>query len=118
MKRPEQQIHIAIAEHLRVRPAPGLWWMHPPLGGFRTKTEAGIFKAMGVRPGTPDLILLREGKLYALELKAKGGRLSKAQLSCHAVLRHAGAVCAVATGIDEALVILESWQLLRGRASS
>ncbi|WP_083891502.1 VRR-NUC domain-containing protein [Fibrella aestuarina] len=57
---------------------------HVPNGGKRTKAEAGIFKAMGVQPGTPDLhlALARCGyhSLY-IELKAKGNDLDPEQFT-------------------------------------
>jgi hypothetical protein len=52
-----------------------------------------------------------------MELKADGGRATEQQLLCIAALEEAGAYTAVAVGLDRALAVLESWQLLRGRAS-
>lgn len=49
---------------------------HSPNGGFRNKCEAARFKAMGVRSGFPDLILLVSNSNYnylAIELKDKRG---------------------------------------------
>ena len=36
-------------------------------------------KGLGVRAGVPDVIAIKDGRTYALELKAEGGRLSEAQ---------------------------------------
>lgn len=33
------------------------WLFHIPNGGFRHKSEAATFRAMGVKPGVPDLCL-------------------------------------------------------------
>jgi hypothetical protein len=113
-RHPEQNLQRALVGHLRSRAVPGLYWFHPANGGARTAIEGAILKACGVRAGTPDLILIREGKTFALELKATGGRLSPAQHKAHDELRRAGAEVATAVGIDDAIGQLERWRLLRG----
>lgn len=112
MKRPEQQLQRAVAEHLRLRAQRDVWWAHCPNGGMRSAIEGAIFKSLGVRAGTPDLLLCKDGKLFALELKVLGGRLSAAQKVTHEELRRAGATVAVATGIAQALTILGEWKIL------
>jgi hypothetical protein len=110
-RRPEQGIQKALADHLRARAAAGTYWFHPANGGARTAFEGAILKACGVRAGTPDLILIKDGRNYGLELN----RVSPTQAQAHEELRAAGATVAVATGIDDALAQLEAWQLLRGQ---
>jgi hypothetical protein len=114
-RRPEQEIQRSVADHLRARAAAGTYWFHPANGGARTAIEGAILKACGVRAGTPDLILIKDGKTFGLELKANGGRVSPAQAQAHEEMKAAGAEVAVATGIDEAIKQLEAWQLLRGQ---
>jgi hypothetical protein len=115
-RRPEQDIQRTVFQHLTVRGAPGTFAFHPANGGWRSRTEAKILKGLGVTAGTPDVIAIRDGRAYALELKAKDGKLSPAQRWAHAALRQAGAEVATANGLDEALAWLEQWGLLRGRA--
>ena len=110
-RRPEQDIQKALADHLRARAAAGTYWFHPANGGARTAIAGGILKACGVRAGTPDLILIKDGRNYGLELKADKGRVSPAQAQAHEEMRAAGATVAVATGLAQ----LKSWQLLRGQ---
>jgi hypothetical protein len=116
VKRLEQQIQRAVFEHLALRGAPALFAFHPANGGWRSRVEAAILKGMGVRAGVPDIIAIKSGRCYALELKAPGGHLTPVQLDAHAALAAAGAEVAVAAGIDAALAILEGWNLLRGGA--
>ena len=71
-------------------------------------------KGLGVRAGIPDIIAIRGGRAYALELKVPGGWVSPVQRETHAALSAAGATVAVACGLDEALGQLEAWNLLRG----
>jgi hypothetical protein len=118
VKRPEQQLQKTVCEHLTVRGHHDLYWWHHPAGGYRSSVEAAIFKGIGAKPGLPDLFLLRQGKLYGLELKPEGGRLSPTQSTAHVLLRQAGATINTAIGIDDAIRQLETWGLLKGRADA
>ena len=115
--RPEDMIQRALFEHLRVRSAPGTFAFHPANGGARSPIEGAILKGLGVRAGVPDLIAVRDGRTYALEIKRPGGRLTAAQDAAHAALRAAGATVVTSYGLDDALAQLERWGLLRGKAS-
>jgi hypothetical protein len=53
MNRPEQAIHRAVVQHLRMRGVKDLYYFHVPNGGFRRKTEAAIMQGLGTRAGTP-----------------------------------------------------------------
>jgi hypothetical protein len=71
--RSEQQIQRAVFEHLAIRGAPAMFAFHPANGGWRSRVEAAILKGVGVRAGVPDIIAIKGGRCYALELKASGG---------------------------------------------
>ena len=114
VRRPEQAIQRAVVQHLRIRAVPGLVWFHVPNGGARKPVEAAILKSMGVRPGVSDFILVHDGKFFALELKAEGGRATEAQMAFLSEIDRAGAFTAMPTGLDAALATLESWGLLKG----
>jgi hypothetical protein len=113
--RPEQAIQRAVCQHLRCRGARGLVWWHVPNGGLRSKAEARIFAGLGVRAGVADICALHDGRFYALELKAPGGRSTPAQMAFRAEINGAGGFAAEAVGLDAALRTLEAWQLLRGK---
>jgi hypothetical protein len=110
-RRPEEAIQRGLLQHLQVRAAPDVFWFHPANGGYRTPIEA---KVLGVKAGVPDLIWIRDGKTYGLELKVDVGRLTPVQRTAHVLMRAAGAEVVVAVGLDAALRQLESWGLLRG----
>jgi|ERR1700730_9929477 len=114
---PEAAIQRAVFEHLRVRAAPRVFFFHPANGGYRKPAEAAIFKSLGVVAGVPDVFIVHNGRCFAMELKAEGGRATDKQLACIAALREAGAFVCLAEGLDRALACLEAWGLLRGRAS-
>jgi hypothetical protein len=109
----EQAIQIAVVQHLRSRAVPGLVYFHVPNGGLRSKREAALLKAMGVRAGVSDFIFVHAGKIYALELKAEGGRATEAQLQFLSEIDRAGAFTALPVGLDAALATLEAWGLIR-----
>jgi hypothetical protein len=114
-RRPEDAIQRAVFQHLRARAAPGVFAFHPANGGYRKPVEAAIMKGLGVVAGVPDVIVVHNGRCFALELKAEGGRATDKQLACIAALREAGAFTCIAPGLDRALACLEGWGLLVGR---
>src|SRR5262249_50431964 len=111
-QRPEAAIQRAVFQHLRARGAPGLFAFHVPNGGYRQRPEAAILKGLGVVAGVPDVIAIHNGRCFALELKAPGGRATDKQLATIAALREAGAFTAIAEGLDRAIAVLEAWELL------
>jgi hypothetical protein len=111
---PEAAIQRAVFAHLRQRGAPGVFAFHPANGGARQPIEAAILKGLGVVPGVPDVIAIKAGQVFALELKASGGRPTEAQLATIAAMEAAGAFTCIAEGLDSALAALEAWKLLRG----
>jgi hypothetical protein len=117
-KHPEQAIQRAIFEHLAWRAVPDCFYFHVPNGGYRKSIEAAILKTLGVVAGIPDVLILHNGRCYALELKAEGGRATPKQLEAIAAMEAAGAYCAIAEGLDRALAVLTSWGLLRPDANA
>jgi hypothetical protein len=113
----EQAIQRAVCQHLRQRGAAGLVWWHTPNGGRRRPVEAAIFDGLGVRPGVADLIMLRDGRAFALELKTAAGRPTAAQMRFISEFRTAGGEASIVNGLDQALRTLETWGLLRGHAA-
>jgi hypothetical protein len=115
--RPEDQIQRAIFQHLRARKTPGTFAFHVPNGGKRRPIEAAIMKGLGVVAGTPDIIAIRDGHAFAMELKADDGRPTPKQIETMAAMDAAGASVALVKGLDAAIAQLEAWGLLIGRSS-
>ena len=113
----EQNVQRAVCQHLRQRGASGLVWFHVPNGGRRSPVEAAIFNGLGVHAGVSDLILLHDGRAFALELKTERGRPTAAQTQFISEFRAAGGEGSIAHGLNQALHTLENWKLLRGRAA-
>jgi hypothetical protein len=113
----EDGVQRVVCQHLQIRGANKLVWWHTPNGGKRNRIEAAVMKGLGVRAGVADLIAVHDGRAFALELKADGGRPTEAQLQFIDEFRAAGGNAVVAEGLDQALRTLEAWKLLRGIAS-
>jgi hypothetical protein len=117
-RRPEQQLQKAVLEHLRWRGVRGLFAFHYPAGGWRSPVEAAIFKSLGVVAGIPDIIIICNGRCFALELKTAHGRLTPTQIETQTRMRAAGATVGTAVEIDAAMECLEGWGLLRPNVAS
>jgi hypothetical protein len=115
--RPEDAIQRAVFEHLRTRSAPGVFAFHVPNGGKRKPIEAAIMKGLGVTAGVPDVIAIKDGRAYGLELKSADGRPTPRQIETLQKMQAAGATVALAQGLDAALAKIEEWGLVRGRAA-
>ena len=101
-------------QHLRTRGAADCFAFHPANGGYRRPVEAAILKGLGVKSGVPDIIAIKAGKTYALELKKVGGKLSDSQSEVLDAMGRAGVQTGVAYGLAQAILCLEAWGLLRG----
>ena len=103
MNRPEQAIQRAVIQNLKIRRAPRVFAF-----------QAAIMKGLGVAAGVPDIIAIRDGHCYALELKAEAGRPTSKQIETMAAMEAAGATVALATRLDAAIRQIERWGLVRG----
>lgn len=88
------------------------WLIHVPNGGKRPKGEAGKLKALGVKPGVPDILLPRPSpqgrwKGLAIELKSSTGRVSPDQREWLDIHVEDGWCVGVARTLDEFVVLVE-----------
>lgn len=77
-------------------------------------TKAPIFgmvqKAMGVIPGAPDYIVMKNGKGMAFEFKVPGGRLSEKQKAFKEWCEDSGVEYHIFTSADDAIQKINSLQ--------
>lgn len=76
----EDNFQKAVARYLNLI---GSFWFHCPNGGSRNGIEAAKLKAMGVKPGIPDCMILDNRRGYAglaIELKVGYNKPSEQQL--------------------------------------
>ena len=125
---PEFRLQVLIADLLRLRARPGLYWTALPLGEARPRKKdkhgnwrspAGErLKRMGVRDGAPDILLIWEGGAIGLELKPapkpgkrvaflKGEPQSDAQKLTEEDWTAAGGLYFLARGYEAAVGLLE-----------
>jgi hypothetical protein len=104
---PEQQLQISVAQFLSValRP-PTIWTAFPAGGGGRVR--GAFLKAMGLKAGWPDLLVIhpagfsRSGSLVVgIELKAAKGRPTPEQAAMDSAFFCAGAHYRIARSLDE-----------------
>ena len=82
---------------------------HIPNGGTRNKLEANKLKAMGVRKGFPDLIvILPNGKIFFIEMKDDKGKQSEAQIECEKFMKERGIEYYLIRSIDEFKELINS----------
>jgi hypothetical protein len=109
---PEEDLHIACLQWvmLEQRSYPLLRWLvHVPNGGKRPKGEAGKLKAMGTKPGYPDLTLPRPCQRWrglAIELKSADGRVSSDQVAWLNAFHEDGWLTTVCRTLDEFIAVV------------
>ncbi len=100
----EELLHRTVADYFALCvPAPpsGPWWTAVNPIPAKSRTAAGISKAMGLRAGTPDIVLCWKGRLVGIELKAGRGRVSLAQIETHDAITLAGGVVTTCRSLDD-----------------
>jgi hypothetical protein len=108
----EGPIHAAILAYLRRQYPKAVIHHSPNETDVRGPTIARAIakqKMMGMLVGFPDLMMLREGRFYAFEVKAEGGRVSDAQKAVGEAIIASGGHWAVVRSIDDVREKMEEW---------
>ena len=109
-KHPEDDLQIAVMQWLDLMAnAHSFIAWHVPNGGKRNKREAARLKGMGVKAGIPDVHILKDGRLYLIELKAGRGVLSELQKQRIERLIVCGALCITCRSLDEVMNATHAW---------
>ncbi len=122
---PEVDLQASVAKALDILLLPPAVWFAMPIGHVQlSAAQAARLSRIGLKRGLPDILVLHEGRLYGIELKRKGGRLSTTrtvrtargglreiagQVEMFAALRAAGMVIAVCSTLPEVLSQLMDW---------
>lgn len=117
---PEEELQKQVAAFLDIALPDGFRWFHTPnQRGTRKRWENAMLKAMGVKAGVADVIILTPQRAFIwIELKAAKGVLSDDQKGwrdwCHAI--RAPWFCC--RSLDDVIVALTSLNIrLKARAS-
>lgn len=106
----EAELQRQVAEYLDLR---GLVWCHVANERCTTPQRGAFLKAQGVKAGVPDVLIFTAPRKrdycrgVALELKAKGGRLSEHQKQWGEALELCGWHWRVCRSIDDVVDTLE-----------
>lgn len=122
---PEFDLHCAVADYLRAVLHPRVLWFHIPNERRASPKQGAQLKRMGVLAGVPDFVLTwidamdGDPRCLYLELKAKGGKLSAAQIEFIRRATHAGADFATASTIQVVEKVLTDAEVpLRARIAA
>ena len=113
----EDQIQKAVAAWLRVIRPPWMW-LHIPNGGARSERTGALMKALGVRPGAPDLMIDAGhcGTFY-VELKTQQGRQQPTQKDFQREVEALGSQYAICRSLRAVQGQLSTWGLLDKRGA-
>jgi hypothetical protein len=102
----EHEEQIALVQYLTLKSIPHF---RVPNETYTTSwNQKRLNKALGVQPGIPDLFVVVNNKLMAIELKrVKGGTTSEPQKMWVKILNEAGVPAKVCRGCDEAIQFIE-----------
>tara|TARA_R110002020_G_scaffold203286_2_gene406880 strand:+ start:9442 stop:9798 length:357 start_codon:yes stop_codon:yes gene_type:complete len=112
MRNDEHEVQKAICQYLDIRK---IFYFAIPNGGKRSKSEAGKFRAEGVKSGIPDLCLLMNGIAFFLEVKRpKNGKTPKGRLTANQQImiekiEDAGSDTAVVYSVADVIGQLIDW---------
>ena len=99
-ERPEEALRTAVLTYLSEALPPNAFFCVFPL------KAGGLFhglkmRALGVRPGFPNLLVLYEGRAFCIELKADAVGLEPSQRDCYAALQDARVPIVVARSLGD-----------------
>ncbi len=112
MKHEESSIQAQIVSTLS---ALGIFLFAVPneAAGKITPQKAARLKAMGLRSGISDLIIIgSDGRAYFMEVKTETGRLSESQKRFQAYCATKGWIYTVVRSVDDAIDFCKKYQLL------
>jgi hypothetical protein len=110
----ENAIQRAVFAHIRVRGVHDVFAFHPRNGGQDQSRLAGINNGLSVIGGVPDIVIIKAGVPYGLELRTATGKLSPEQARVLDLMGAAGCDAGCAHGLDAAIAWLEERGILRG----
>jgi hypothetical protein len=110
----EITLHMSVARLLREHARPEWMWFHSPNGEHRDVRVATKLKAMGVRKGIPDFVLVGPGGMpHFMEIKRAGSALGEEQSAFRAWGIKTGTPHCTVRSIDDVLAAFDAWGCLR-----
>lgn len=112
--RPEDTLQASVAAYLNVALPRASWWTATANGAFlggdvkRRAIQSRRMKQAGVKNGTPDILIVWDGRFFAVELKTAKGKLTDAQKDVCDAIVGAGGGWTVARSIEDVATFLRS----------
>jgi hypothetical protein len=110
---PEARLQKRIVQWLRMTAMPGVLFFSVPNEGRRSVVLGAHFKAMGLRPGVADLVIIVKGRASFLELKHGSNTITSEQNDFGFDAAAAACNYEVAYTLDEALAHLRAWGAIK-----
>ena len=111
MKRPEQTLHIQVANYLRVALRPPTFWTSIEHATKLGPVAAAMRKKRGVKAGLPDVLIMHpdvDTVVVGIELKAAKGTQSPAQFAMQSDFDKAGAAYFICWDVEGVASVLKS----------
>lgn len=111
----ESDIQIQVADWLRANAARcDFFFFAIPNEGIDRASPARLAKLerMGLLPGAADLVIIKAGKVFFLEMKRPSGKQSDQQRDFERAAITHGANYAIAYSFDQASEILRNWRII------
>lgn len=109
----ESELQMAIVAYVKLA-APKQMFFSIPNHGVRSRAGGAKQKAMGLRPGMPDLcFILARNHVGFMELKVGKNKLSPAQEAFAVWCKDNLVPYAVVTNLDTAVEVLRGWGVIR-----
>ena len=109
---PELQVHKAIMAYLDCVLPKTVRAFHPANGGRRDAKTGAMLKALGVKAGVADIVLVRQGGVMAfLEVKAGKGSPSPAQRDWQDWCAENAVPYAIVRSIGDVQTVLMDWNI-------
>lgn len=109
---PELQVHKAIMAYLDQVLPKTVRAFHPANGGRRDAKTGAMLKALGVKAGVADIVLVRQGGVMAfLEVKAGKGSPSPAQRDWQDWCAENAVPYAIVRSIGDVQTVLLDWNI-------
>lgn len=104
----EHQLHLAVAQFLRVA-FPGLFWWTVDQTALHSR-HGHTLKAKGVRAGVADIcMVLPGGRAAFIELKAERGKQTASQIEFEADVKRSNGYYALCRNLAEVQGVLKAW---------
>ena len=105
----EAQLQRAVMRYLSYALPSDAVALHVPNEGKRSPMMGAELKRQGMLTGCPDIFVLHNASAYAIELKARNGRVRDSQRATFERLNHAGCPVAICRSIDDVHDVLTTW---------